>query len=69
MASVTLRSGESQQNLLRLFRKKVMKAGILRDARKKRYFVSKSVQRRLAKRKALRRERRRQSRQGSRRRQ
>ena len=68
MASVTLRSGESQQNLLRLFRKKVMKAGILRDARKKRYFVSKSVQRRLDKRKALRRERRRQSRQESRRR-
>ena len=69
MASVTLRSGESQQDLLRRFRKKVMKAGILRDARKKRYFVSKSVQRRIAKRKALRRERRRQSRQGSRRRQ
>jgi len=68
MASVTLRSGESQQNLLRRFRKKVMKAGILRDARKKRYFVSKSVQRRLAKRKALRRERRRQSQQESRRR-
>jgi small subunit ribosomal protein S21 len=69
MASVTLRSEESQQDLLRRFRKKVMKAGILRDARKKRYFVSKSVQRRLDKRKALRRERRRQSRQGSRRRQ
>jgi len=67
MASVTLRSGESQQDLLRRFRKKVMKAGILRDARKKRYFVSKSVQRRIAKRKALRREHRRQSRQQSRR--
>ena len=68
MASVTLRSGESQQDLLRRFRKKVMKAGILRDARKKRYFVSKSVQRRIAKRKALRRERRRQFRLESRRR-
>ena len=67
MASVTLRSGESQQDLLRRFRKKVMKAGILRDARKKRYFVSKSVQRRIAKRKALRRERRRQFRLESRR--
>ena len=68
MASVTLRSGESQQDLLRRFRKKVMKAGILRDARKKRYFVSKSVRRRIAKRKALRRERRRQFRHESQRR-
>jgi small subunit ribosomal protein S21 len=59
MASVVLRSGESQQDLLRRFRKKVMRAGVLRDAKRKRYFVSKSEQRRIAKRRALRRERRR----------
>jgi small subunit ribosomal protein S21 len=59
MASVVLRSGESQQDLLRRFRKQVMRAGILRDARKKRFFVSKSEQRRIAKRKALRKERKR----------
>jgi small subunit ribosomal protein S21 len=45
--------------LLRRFRKQVMRAGILRDARKKRFFVSKSEQRRIAKRKALRKERKR----------
>lgn len=60
MASVTLGSGESQQELLRRFRKKVTRDGILRDARKKRFFVSKSEQRRVAKRKAIRRARRRQ---------
>jgi small subunit ribosomal protein S21 len=59
MTSVVLRSGESQQDLLRRFRKQVMRAGILRDARKKRFFVSKSEQRRIAKRKALRKERKR----------
>jgi small subunit ribosomal protein S21 len=57
--SVTLRSGESQQELVRRFRKKVMRDGILKDARKKRFFVSKSEQRRIAKRKAIRRARRR----------
>jgi small subunit ribosomal protein S21 len=59
MTNVVLRSGESQQDLLRRFRKRVMRAGILRDARKKRFFVSKSERRRIAKRKALRRERKR----------
>jgi small subunit ribosomal protein S21 len=61
VASVTLRSGESQQGLLRRFRKKVQRAGVLRDAKKKRWFVSKGEQRRFAKRKAIRRQRRRQS--------
>jgi small subunit ribosomal protein S21 len=60
VASVVLREGESQENLLRRFRKKVMRAGILRDAKKKRWFVSKSEQRRIAERKAIRRHRRRQ---------
>jgi len=60
MANVELRPGESQDSLLRRFRKKVMRNGILRDAKKKRYFVSKSEKRRIAKRKAIRRHRRRQ---------
>lgn len=59
MADVTLREGESQEALLRRFRKKVMRAGVLRDAKKKRWFVSKSEQRRIAKRKAIRKHRRR----------
>ncbi len=66
MAGVVLRDGESQENLLRRFRKKVMRAGILRDAKRKRHFVSKSEQRRIAKRKAIRRHRRRQWRKNNR---
>jgi small subunit ribosomal protein S21 len=59
MADVMLREGESQEALLRRFRKKVMRAGVLRDAKKKRWFVSKSEKRRIAKRKAIRKHRRR----------
>jgi small subunit ribosomal protein S21 len=59
MANVVLRSGESQQDLLRRFRRKVNRAGVLRDAKRKRFFVSKSEKRRIAKRKAVRRARRR----------
>ena len=66
MAGVVLRDGESQESLLRRFRKTVTRSGVLRDARRKRYFVSKSEQRRIAKRKALRRHRRRQWRQTNR---
>ena len=60
LTQVILEPGESQNSLLRRFRKKVSKARILSDARKKRFFVSKSEQRRAAQRKAIRRERRRQ---------
>jgi small subunit ribosomal protein S21 len=59
MTQVRLRPGESQESLLRRFRKRVAKDRILSDAKKKRYFVSKSEQRRIARRKAARRERRR----------
>jgi small subunit ribosomal protein S21 len=57
---VVLHDGESQESLLRRFRKKVTRDGILSTVKKKRFFVSKSEQRRLAQRKAVRRERRRQ---------
>ena len=57
---VVLHQGESQESLLRRFRKKVTRDGVLSTAKKKRFFVSKSEQRRIAQRKAIRRERRRQ---------
>ena len=54
-----MRSGESPESLLKRFRKQVTQDGILSTVRKKRFFVSKSEQRRIARRKAIRRERRR----------
>ena len=63
MTKVVLRRGESQESLLKRFRKKVTRDKVLSDAKKKRFFVSKSEQRRIAQRKAIRRERRRQWRQ------
>ena len=67
MPTVELRPGESQESLLRRFRKKVTRARILSTVKKKRYFVSKSEQRRRARLKAVRREKRRQSRNNRRR--
>ena len=55
MASVNLRSGESQDSLLKRFRKKVVKSGVLSTVRRKRWFVSKSEVRRIEKKKAIRR--------------
>jgi small subunit ribosomal protein S21 len=56
---VVLRDGESVEQLLKRFRKKVSRDRILSDAKKKRYFTSKSEQWRIALRKAKRRERKR----------
>ncbi|NLZ26960.1 MAG: 30S ribosomal protein S21 [Chloroflexi bacterium] len=55
MASVNLRQNESQDSLLKRFRKKVVKSGVLSTVRRKRWFVSKSEQRRMDKKKAVRR--------------
>ena len=60
MASVNLRPNESQDLLLKRFRKKVAKSGILSTVRRKRWFVSKSELRRIEKKKSIRRIRRRQ---------
>lgn len=60
--SVYLRPGESQDDLLRRFRKQVAKSGILKDVRKKRWYVSKSEKRRQAKARAIRRARRKRNR-------
>jgi small subunit ribosomal protein S21 len=56
--TVELRSGESQDSLLKRFRKEVIKVRVLSTYRKKRWFVSKSEQRRLAKQRAIRKARR-----------
>jgi small subunit ribosomal protein S21 len=60
MASVRLKPGESQEQLLRRFRKRVTNAGILSTVRRKRWHISKSELRRIEKKKAIRRSRRRQ---------
>jgi small subunit ribosomal protein S21 len=60
MATVVLRPNESQEALLRRFRKKVAKSGILSTVRRKRWFVSKSELRRIQRKKAVRRLKRRQ---------
>ena len=60
MAVVRLRNGESQDQLLKRFRKKVVKSGVLSTVRRKRWFVSKSEQRRVEKKKAARRFKRKQ---------
>ncbi len=59
VAVVNLRNGESQDSLLKRFRKKVVKSGVLSTVRRKRWFVSKSETRRMEKKKAIRRIKRR----------
>ncbi len=59
LATVNLRNGESQDSLLKRFRKKIVKSGILSTIRNKRWFVSKSETRRMEKKKAIRRIKRR----------
>ncbi|MBE2269556.1 MAG: 30S ribosomal protein S21 [Anaerolinea sp.] len=60
MAHVTLRPNETQESLLRRFRKRVTNSGILSTVRRKRWHISKSELRRIEKKKAIRRSRRRQ---------
>ena len=60
MTSVILRQNEPQDQLLKRFRKKVVKSGILSTVRRKRWFISKSELRRVEKKKAMRRMKRRQ---------
>jgi small subunit ribosomal protein S21 len=60
MTTVVLRPNESQDQLLKRFRKKVAKSGILSTVRRKRWFVSKSELRRIQRKKAIRRLKRRQ---------
>ena len=57
MATVELRPNESQEQLLKRFRKKVQRERVLSDVKKKRFFMSNSEKQRIALRKAKRRER------------
>jgi small subunit ribosomal protein S21 len=59
MATVVLRPNESQDSLLKRFRKKVTRSGILSTVRRKRWFVSKSELRRIQRKKSIRRLKRR----------
>ncbi len=59
MTSVVLRQNESQDQLLKRFRKKIVKSGILSTVRRKRWFVSKSETDRVERSKTLRRLKRR----------
>jgi len=60
MTIVNLRPNESQEQLFKRFKKKVVKSGLLTVLRNKRWFVSKSEVRRMDKKKAIRRLRRKQ---------
>jgi small subunit ribosomal protein S21 len=60
MAIVVIRPYESQDSLLKRFRKKIVKTGVLNTIRSKRWFISKSELRRVEKKKAIRRINRRQ---------
>lgn len=57
---VVIRPNESQDQLLKRFRKKIVKSGVLSTVRRKRWFISKSELRRVEKKKAIRRMKRRQ---------
>jgi small subunit ribosomal protein S21 len=65
LAHVDLQPGESQEQLLKRFRKSVAKSGVLSTVRRKRWHVSKSELRRIQKKKAIRRARRKQRKQRS----
>ena len=60
MAHVTLKPNETQESLLRRFRKRVTNSGIMSTVRRKRWHISKSELRRIEKKNAIRRSRRRQ---------
>jgi small subunit ribosomal protein S21 len=55
MTNVVLRPNESQDQLMRRFRKKVVRSGILGTIRKKRWFVSRTEERRMEAKKSARR--------------
>ena len=55
MTTVVLKPNESQNQLMRRFRKKVVWSGILSAVRNKRWFISKSEKRRIDRKKSIRR--------------
>jgi len=59
LARVKIRNGESQDKLLRRFRKAVIRSGVLSEVRKRRWYVSKNEKRRMDRKKAIRRQKKR----------
>lgn len=55
MLKVELRDNESQARMLKRFKRKVRRSGVLSEVRRRRWFVSKSERRRMEKKKAIRR--------------
>ncbi|MBI4308491.1 MAG: 30S ribosomal protein S21 [Chloroflexi bacterium] len=55
MLEVSLRDGETQESLLKRFTSMVQRSGVLREAKRKRYFVSKGEVAREKQRRAARR--------------
>jgi small subunit ribosomal protein S21 len=55
--TVKLRDGESFDSLLRRFNKEVMDGGVMKDLRRRRWFIPKGEQRRMDERKGRRRAR------------
>ena len=55
MTTVVLRPNETQDQLMRRFRKKVVRSGVLSAVRDKRWFVSKTEKRRMEAKKSARR--------------
>ena len=60
MTSVILRPNESQEQLMRRFRKKIVRSGILSTVSKKRWIISRSEERRMEAKKSARRMKRKQ---------
>ena len=60
MTRVEVRQGESIDGLLRRFKKEVIKSGVLKSLKRKRWYISPSEARREARKRAVRRARRRQ---------
>ncbi len=54
MVKVEKRNNESFSQLMRRFRKKVTRSKVLSEHRKRRFFISKGEERRIAKKKAIR---------------
>ncbi|HSH03022.1 MAG TPA: 30S ribosomal protein S21 [Anaerolineae bacterium] len=55
LAKVVAKPNESPEQLIRRFKKEVMKSKVLADSRRKRWFISKSELRRIKEKKAARR--------------
>ncbi len=58
MIKVAIQEGESIDKILKRFKKKYEKAGILKEFRKRSFFVKPSIKRRMKKAKAVRRTKR-----------